>query len=146
MWKDVCHKCGRKIWNGIPEEEMEKANHNTNDFIKKMESEGYTLGRNSKIVGTWGNMREIPCEPICTICSNEESKNKEEKEKKKAMQKVTKLLKKQFTCPVCEYSQKMGYNTNVFKCNNKQEMISHIKEKHDLKEIEDIVPRSIDEY
>src|SRR3989304_7200580 len=106
-----------------------------------MEKEGYILGYNTKTVGSYLSIREIPCKPICSICNNEESRIKSEKEMKEAMKKVEKMLKKQFSCPVCEYSQMRGYNTKVFKCNSKEEMMNHIKEKHTaLRDIKEILP------
>lgn len=139
MWKDKCHKCGRNIWNDVPEEHR---NH-IDEYVKDMEKQGWYLGHNTKTVGMMGNIHTVPIEPICGECSAKEYNDKYEKEKKEVLRKVIPTIKKFYICPVCEYSQKLGYNTEVFKTTSKTEMIEHIKT-HDLKELKDVVPKEFD--
>jgi len=145
MWKDKCHICGRQIWNGVPKEISEKEGFNFDIFRKDMEKEGFTLGYNTKTIGSYFNMREVSCKPICCVCHSEELRIENEKEMKKIMKEVAKILKKQFSCPICEYHQILGYNTKVFKCASKEEMMNHIKEKHtSLRDIKEILPCGCD--
>ncbi len=141
MWKDKCHICGRQVWNGVPKEIREKEGFDYDVFTEGMKKEGYIIGYNTKTVGSYGSMHEVPCKPICQICNEEKSRIHSEKEMKKTMKKVAKMLKKQFSCPVCEYSLMRGYNTKVFKCASKEEMMNHIREKHtSLRDIKEILP------
>ena len=137
MWTDKCHKCGRNIYNCIPDEHKNRIS----EYITEREAEGWFIGHNTKTIPTWGyNYKEVPCKPICKICQKEESEIKNVKDKKKAMRKLSKTMKKTFSCPICEYSQQRGYNTKVFKTTNKAEIMKHIAEKHTLSEMEEVLP------
>jgi hypothetical protein len=140
MWKGKCHKCGRDIWNDIPEDEMAKVNHDTSAFIAKMKAEGFELGYNSTMVGSYGNMHEVPCNPVCGICIQEEHDRKYQEENKKLLIKITKIIEKVYSCPICENSVQQGYNEKVFKCAKRAEMMGHIKAKHDNKAIRNTIP------
>ena len=132
MFKSICHKCGRKIFNGIPSGE------DVESFIEKMRQKGYIIGYNTKSVGSFGNIHEVKIKPICSICNKKSSDIKYTKETKKATRKILPVLKKVFVCPICEKESEFGYNTKIFKCSGKTEMIDHIRT-HSLKDIQNII-------
>ena len=136
-WTDKCHVCGVNIWNGVPKEHQDRIS----EYVAEMEKEGWVLGYKDKTVGTFGNLHEVSIKPICQKCNAKANKIISDREIKKAMSKVKKLLKKQFSCPVCEHSQARGYNTKVFKSSSKQDIITHITEKHNnLTDLKSIIP------
>jgi len=128
MFKSKCHKCGRKIFNGIPSGE------DITTYIEKMKREGYIIGYNTKSVGSYGNVHEVKIKPICSICNKETSDIKHAKETQKAIRKITPTLKKVFVCPVCEKEFRMGYDTKIFKSSGKAEMLIHMRV-HNLKDL-----------
>lgn len=140
MWKGKCYKCGRDIWNGIPQEEMNTPGFDTGAFIAKMKADGFTLGYDTTVAGSFGTMHTVPCKPVCNVCTQEESHAQNVKEKKTAMSKIGKTIKKEFTCPCCFHTVEKGYNTKVFKTASKQDMIAHINDKHDTTEINEVLP------
>lgn len=89
MWKDVCHKCGQKIFNDIPKSE------DVNKFIASMREQGYMIGFN-----TAGYPIEYSINPICEVCSDVEYKCKLDYKKKIMINKM-KLLKS-YHCPICK--------------------------------------------
>lgn len=122
MWKDTCHKCGTKIFNGIPEERMD----NPQAFIDEMEKQGYILGYNTKTVGYFGHLEHVPMQPICSNCSNEQHKNIEKKTVAKQMRKIIPTLKKIYICPFNDVPfRECSYKTEI-----KAEMIMHLELKH----------------
>ena len=136
MWTDKCHKCGKNIYNGIPDEHKDRIG----EYINEKEAEGWFIGQNTRMVGTYGmGYKDIPCKPICKICLKEEQDIKNAKKTKKAIRKLSKILKKEFSCPICEYSQRRGYNTKLFKTTSKAEMMKHISG-HTLADMEDVIP------
>jgi len=135
MWKDKCNKCGRNIFNGIPEEHRD----HIDTYIKDMEKEGMFIGHNTKTVGTWGHINEVPIKPICCVCKKEEYEIKNAKDTKKAFIKIKKSLKKVFVCPICLDSTHRGYNEKVFMTTIRTVIENHIKEKHNLSEYESII-------
>lgn len=139
-WTGKCHKCGVNIFNGVPEGE------DISTYVEKKKQEGWIIGYREKLVGGFGSMRTGPIKPICANCSQKESQARDAKEKKKMMSKISKIIKKEFICPCCFHSVERGYNTKVFRTSSKQEMINHINEKHDTKEIENVIPRDRSDY
>jgi len=134
MFKDVCNKCGQKIFNGVPE------GQDIQDFVVKMKEEGYIIGYNTDLVGSYGNMHEVSIKPICSNCTNAASRKKAEKNTKTAMRKIAPTLKKVFTCPICQ-EQARNNDNKIFTSTTKSEMMKHIESEHILKDIEYLVPR-----
>ncbi len=132
MFKSKCHKCGRPIFNGIPAgEDIEK-------YIAMMKAKGYTIGHDTKTVGSYGVAHEVPIKPICSICLDKERGVRVAKDTKKAIRKISPTLKKQFSCPICEQESKRHDNVKIFKSSGKAEMMEHIR-KHNLKDIQDLI-------
>lgn len=119
MWKDECHKCGQKIFNGCP------VDRDTNEYIEEMKVDGFELGYNTKLAGHYPNAHDIKCKPICLKCSNEQNRKIDDKNVKKGLRHQSKLLKKVYVCPLCK-----GYSDDVFTATTKDEMVKHISEKH----------------
>lgn len=137
MWTDKCHKCGRNIYNGIPDEHKDRIG----EYINEREAEGWFIGQNTRMVETYGmNYKDVSCKPICKICKKEEQDIKNAKETKKAIRKLSKIIKKEFSCPICEDFQKHGYDIKVFKTQNKTEIMKHIQKEHTLSEIQAVLP------
>lgn len=139
-WTGKCHKCGVNIFNGIPEGE------DISKYVEKKKQEGWIIGYREKPVGSFGSMHDMPIKPICKNCSNKENQAKAAKEKKTVMRKIGKIIKKEFTCPCCFHSIERGYDTKVFKSSSKQDVISHINEKHHTEEIKQVMPYERSDY
>lgn len=118
-WTDVCHKCGKKIFNGAPED------RDRHEYIEEMKSMGFLLGYNTKTVGYYGNTRTENIKPICSECSNNEIKTQHAKIVKKEINKIVPELKKVYMCPFCR-----GYSDRVYTSPNKNDVVEHIKEIH----------------
>ena len=123
-WEDVCYKCGKKIFNGIPE------GRDTHEFIEEMKGKGFLVGYKEKIAGGYGNTHMKACKPICSDCSGEDIRKRDDKIVNKELKKIIPTLKKVYVCPFCK-----GYSDQIFTSPNKKEVMDHMKDRHytDLK-------------
>ena len=121
VWNDVCHKCGQKIFNGVPE------GRDLSEYIEEMKSNGIMVGYRDRTTGFYGNTHTKKIKPICSKCSSEEIKKRNDKIVAKEMKKIIPVLKKVYVCPLCS-----GYSDQVFTSPNKKEMVEHIKDRHHM--------------
>ena len=113
-WIDVCRKCGKQIYNGF-------VNPETIDQVRiEMTKIGYEIGHKTKMVGTFGNLREAPIKPICSTCSNENTRKENDRKQRKQLKKVLPMIKKVFCCPFLKYDCHETFST-------KEEVINHLK-------------------
>lgn len=121
----VCHKCGQKIRTFFTKEEMESTGGDITKLEEKLRGEGYEIGYDSKHIGSYGNIREVPQKPICRKCSTIKLRAEKEKKTKKQMRKIVPILKKVYVCPVTTF-----HGECMFKTPDKKTIINHIKETH----------------
>lgn len=119
VWNDVCHKCGQRIFNGVPE------GREVSEYIEEMKNKGIMVGYRDKTTGYYGNTHTERIKPICSKCSGAAIRKRNDRIVAKQMKKVVPELKKVYVCPLCE-----GYVDQVFMSPNKKDVIEHIKESH----------------
>lgn len=126
-----CHQCGQKIRTYFTEEEMNSMGGDTARIEEKWRAEGYVIGHDTKVVGSYGNIRQVPQKPICSKCNLIKQKAEKEKKTKMQMRKIIPMLKKVYVCPVTTFHGECNFKTT-----DKDEMVTHIKEKHSGDDLE----------